>query len=68
MVDDCVVPLEEQASTLRELGCYDEANELLLSGTPDHCYEKIAEANTYIPMDDNLTNTKPVPYRRLNSN
>lgn len=66
MVSDCVVSMEEQASILRELGCYEEANWLELNWQPS-C-EKIAEVNTSTPIDDNLTNTKPVPYRRLNSN
>ena len=51
----------EAASLMRELGCDAEANQLELNWQPK-------EENKYTPMDDNLTNSKPTEWWRLNSN
>lgn len=66
MVDDCVVPMEEQASTLRELGCYEAANWLELNWQPS-C-ERVETVSKYNPIDDNLTDVKQETRWRLNSN
>lgn len=65
MVESNMIEVERWASRLREEGCYDEALTLQQNWTNE---KSQASLTPKVLEDDNLTNIKPVPYRRLNSN
>lgn len=70
------IEVERAASRLREEGCYDDALKVQQNWTNEKSKASLTpiDDNNVINWknavleDDNLTNTKPVPYRRLNSN
>jgi len=81
MVENNEIEVERAASRLREEGCYDDALKVQQNWTNEKSKASLItdenwnfiwgignDANTYTPMDDNLTNTKPTEWRRLNSN
>lgn len=76
-VENNEIEVERGASRLREEGCSDAALTLqnywskasLITDKDGNLIWGIGnDANTYTPMDDNLTDTKPTNWWRLNSN
>lgn len=80
MVESNQIELERGASRLREEGCSDAAltlqkywstedkSSLITDKDGNFIWGIGNDANKYTPMDDNLTNTKPTEWWRLNSN
>ena len=75
------IEVERAASRLREEGCYDYALKVQQNWTNEKSKASLItdedgnfiwgignDVNKYTPMDDNLTNSKPTEWWRLNSN